>query len=598
MSVAAAASKAEGMGAIPLEEGVAFRVWAPHADAVAVVGEFNDWDPARDELDAEDGGYWYGYSADARPGHKYQFRIRNGEDEFNRIDPYAREVTNSVGDGVIYRDEFDWEGDAFEAAPLNELVIYEMHIGVFNRGDDEDRPGTFDQAIERLGHLKQLGVNALEIMPAAEFAGDISWGYNPAHIFAVEGAYGGPDALKRFVKEAHRAGLAVILDVVYNHFGPSDLSLWRFDGWSENDKGGIYFYNDWKSETPWGDTRPDYGRAEVRQYVRDNALMWLEEFHIDGLRMDMTLFMRSVDGGNADLPEGRSLIQWINSEVRERFPHKLTIAEDLRDDAWLTQPAEMGGGGFSAQWHARFVHPVRESIEVVQDEWRSMEDVKNALLGRFNGDPFERVIYSESHDETANGRQRPVSEIDGENPHSPHSMKRAALGAGLVLTAPGIPMLFNGQEFAEDGWFDDNEPLDWSKAERYSGMVQLYSDLVHLRLNRNGETRGLTGSNIDVYRVDEEAKVVAFHRWYDGGPKDSVVVVANFANSYYESFDVGMPAEGVWKLLFNSNWKGYGDQMDGQAAADVEARCGERDGMNAYATLSLPSYGLLIYSRS
>ena len=151
-------------------------------------------------------------------------------------------------------------------------MIYELHIGTFNDDKETDTPGTFARAIEQFDHLKRLGVNVIQVMPTAEFAGDFSWGYNPAHIFAVETAYGGPRAFKDFVQAAHAAGIGVILDVVYNHFGPSDLDLWQFDGWSENDGGGIYFYNDWRRATPWGDTRPDYGRGEVRQYIRDNAM--------------------------------------------------------------------------------------------------------------------------------------------------------------------------------------------------------------------------------------------------------------------------------------------------------------------------------------
>ena len=159
-------------------------------------------------------------------------------------------------------------------------------------------PGTFDSAIEKFPYLKELGINAIEVMPIMEFSGDFSWGYNPSHPFAVESIYGGPDAFKRFVKAAHEHGIAVIVDVVYNHFGPADLDLWRFDGWSENDKGGIYFYNDRRSQTPWGETRPDYGRGEVRQYLRDNALMWLEEYHVDGLRWDMIIYIKSIDGND------------------------------------------------------------------------------------------------------------------------------------------------------------------------------------------------------------------------------------------------------------------------------------------------------------
>jgi 1,4-alpha-glucan branching enzyme len=140
----------------------------------------------------------------------------------------------------------------------------------------------------------------IEIMPAMEFAGGFSWGYNPANLFAIESDYGGPKAFKEFINAAHDSGIAVILDVVYNHFGPSDLDIWQFDGWGEEGKGGIYFYNDWRAETPWGDGRPDYGREEVRQYVRDNVLMWLHDCRVDGVRWDMTAYIRNVYGNDND----------------------------------------------------------------------------------------------------------------------------------------------------------------------------------------------------------------------------------------------------------------------------------------------------------
>ncbi|MFD0878385.1 alpha-amylase family glycosyl hydrolase, partial [Massilia pinisoli] len=169
--------------------------------------------------------------------------------------------------------------------------------------------------------------------------GALSWGYNPAHPYAIETEYGGPRAFKDFIKEAHKLGIAVILDVVYNHFGPSDLDLWQFDGWSENGKGGIYFYNDWRSTTPWGDTRPDYGRPEVGRYIKDNAMMWLEDYKVDGLRMDMVPYIRNVHADDSpanDLQEGLNMIRWINSEIKERFPNALVVAEDMHGHNFIT----------------------------------------------------------------------------------------------------------------------------------------------------------------------------------------------------------------------------------------------------------------------
>src|SRR5262249_36699269 len=176
---------------------------------------------------------------------------------------------------------------------------------------------------------------------------------NPSHLFAVEIAYGGPRAFKAFIKECHRHGIAVILDVVYNHLGPNRLDLWRFDGWHQGELGGIYFYNDNRARTPWGHTRPDFGRPEVRQFLRDNALMWLHESHVDGPRCASTNYIRAVaDRGGHHLPDGWHFMQELNREIRRRFPGRLTVAEDLQNDPRLTEDADRGGAGFGAQWDA------------------------------------------------------------------------------------------------------------------------------------------------------------------------------------------------------------------------------------------------------
>ena len=367
-----------GMGAIPHQTGVAFRVWAPHASTVAVVGPFNGWDKARHPLTRENAdGYWYADVPGAKPGDEYRFVLQTPAGELSRIDPYARQVTNSVGNGVVHDPAFDWGEDHFPTPPWNEWVIYELHVGTFDDPNGNDNtPAQFADIVRQFDHLKALGVNCLQVMPMAEFAGDRSWGYNPAYIFAVESAYGGPKAFKEFIREAHRNGFAVVLDVVYNHFGPSDLDLWQFDGWSENGGGGIYFYEDWRKKTPWGDTRPDYGRPEVRQYIRDNAMMWVEDYHVDGLRMDMTLYIRSVRAdGEPNLPDGWTLLQWINGEIRAKHPNLLTIAEDLQHNDWLTKSVGEGGAGYGSQWDDQFVHPIRDAVIVAADESRSMAAV-------------------------------------------------------------------------------------------------------------------------------------------------------------------------------------------------------------------------------
>ncbi len=590
--------KIKGMGSILHAQGVAFRVWAPHAQRVSVIGSFNDWDGTKHPMQAEENGYWYANVAKAHAGDQYRFLLSTPKGEFKRIDPYAREVTSSVGNAIVHDTSFDWQGDDFHLAPWNELVIYELHVGTFNDQKDDNHPGKFSTVSARLGHLKKLGVNAIQIMPVGEFAGDRSWGYNPAQIFSVETVYGGPSAFKQFVKRAHQEGIAVILDVVYNHLGPTDLDLWQFDGWCENNRGGIYFYNDDRGNTPWGETRPDYGRGEIRQYLIDNAMMWLEEYHVDGIRFDCTQFIRTLDGSEAqDLPDGWSLLQRINSQVAQKFPGRITIAEDLQNNKWLTRDVGAGGAGFGSQWDAMFVHPIRRAVVTPQDEERSLCAIRDAICYRYNDDAFDRVIYSESHDEVANGKARVPQEISPNDPKGWYARKRSTLAAAMVFTAAGIPMLFQGQEFLEGGWFRDTVPVDWDQRDEFHGIVRLYRDLIRLRCNRNGFTRGLCGQHTQVYHLHDERKVIAFHRWDKGGPADDVVVVANFFHDVQDGYVIGFPAAGTWKLRFNSDWHGYNDDFKNHSSTDAVAESGAYDGLPWHAAVSIGPYSVLIFSQ-
>ncbi len=565
----AAVEKYPGMGAIPAAKGVTFRVWAPHAEKVYVTGTFNDWSKTSTPLAREENGYWSSDVSEAKTGDEYRYLIHGPKGLLSRLDPYARKVTSSIGNGVIYDPQaFDWGNNNFQMATGNELVIYEMHVGTFN-AKEEGLAGTFASAMEKLPYLKELGINAIEVMPIAEFSGDFSWGYNPAHPFAVESIYGGPDAFKEFVKAAHEHGLAVIVDVVYNHLGPGDLNLWQFDGWSENDKGGIYFYNDRRANTPWGETRPDYGRGEVRQYLRNNALMWFEEYHVDGLRWDMIIYIKSIDGNTEnpanDLPDGWSLMQWINVEIKQLFPGKISIGESMRNNPWIIKDVGAGGAGFNAQWDEVFVHAVRQAVIVRDDASRDLGAVCKAIEHRYDEDVFRRIIFTESHDEVANGRARVPEDIWPGKVDSWFSKKRSTLGGALVLTSPGIPMIFEGQELLEDRWFQDQVPIDWSRVEDEHGILRMYRDLIALRRNLSGVTRGLCGQNIHIYHFNDAAKIIAFHRWDQQGPTDSVVVVVNMMNQNCDDYAIGFPRSGLWKTRFNSDSYNYGPNFANHA---------------------------------
>jgi 1,4-alpha-glucan branching enzyme len=395
----------------------------------------------------------------------------------------------------------------------------------------------------------------------------------------------------------------VIFDVVYNHFGPGDLDLWRFDGWApEGDgKGGIYFYDDARATTPWGETRPDYGREEVCRFIADNARRWLEEFRFDGLRWDATAYIRNVNGNEADpvhdLADGWALMRRVTADTDARQPWKLHVAEDLRGNGWLVRAPTLGGAGFDTQWDSEFVHPMRRAAIERDDGQRSMDAVRRAIELRYEGDAFKRVIYTESHDEVANGHARVSEEIWPENAGSWYSRKRSTLVAAAVLTAPGIPMLFQGQEILEDRWFSDGDPVDWSKLETFAGVHALYRDLIRLRRNWDDATRGLRGQHVHVHHVNDTDKLIAFHRWEAGGPRDDVLVVLNFADRAYDAYELGFPRGGAWKVRLNSDWRGYGDDYSDAPSFAPRADGPPRDGMPCSGRVGIGPYTAIILSQ-
>ena len=578
-------------------EGTTFRTWAPNALSVSVAGSFNGFNPDTHLLGSEGDGWWSLDVPYVGAGARYKFVIRDGVQELWRRDPWARRLTSSVGDPLVYdKTAFEFQADGFATPAWNETVIYELHVGTFGALSGDPVPAGFDACIENLDHLEMLGVNCVEVMPVNEFAGDVSWGYNLAHPWSVESAYGGPDAFKRFVDACHERGIAVVLDVLYNHWGPSDLDLWRYDGWSENGGGGIFFYNDSvRADTPWG-PRPDFGRGEVRTYIRDNALLWLDEFRVDGLRFDATKYIRSVPEAGLALPEGWSLMQWINESIEATQPWKITIAEDWGDESWLSRTVGEGGAGFGSQWDGVFLHPVRNLATTVEDEDRSMFALRESVTKYFNGEATQRVIFTESHDEAANQPRLPEVIWPG-NADSWEAKKRSTLAASVVFSSPGIPMIFQGQEFFEDGVWTDSAPMDWGRMETFDGIFKLYKDLVHLRRNLGGATRGLCGNGTNFHHLDDTGKVGAWHRYDRGGVGDDVVVVTHWTNQFRGDYRIGFPRGGTWHCIFNGNATEYDDAFTGGGPIEILAEPVPWDGMDHSAAFELPPYTCLIFSQ-
>jgi len=595
------------MGATPYvdlaESGVTFRVWAPFANAVTVAGEFNHWSPSASPLYAEGNGYWSVDIPQAAVDQQYKFVIPTADQSW-RMDPYARSITHDGArnlNGIIAASNETYSTPGYSTPPWNELVIYEMHIRTFLYGGGYQGTGSFASAITKLDYLRDLGINAIEVMPLGEFLGDISGGYNPAYIFAIEDEFGGPDGFRQFVNEAHQRGIAVIVDVVYNHLGVPAGDMWRFDGWSQNDKGGIYFYNDWRSTTAWGETRFDYGRGEVRQYLCDNALRWLEQRFADGLRWDSVGSIRNIKDQNDDpaddVPDGWSLLRWMNSLIGQRQPWKISIAEDLKDNEWITKDVAAGGAGFDAQWSSEFLWRLRDAIIGGDDNARDMNAVQSVIAQKYNNRAFERVIFTESHDADSNGQERVPEMIWPGHADSWYSKKRSTLGAAVVFTAPAIPMIFMGQEFLSWGYFEDDKQLDWSNATAFPGIIQLYRDLIHLRRNWFNNSSGLRGENVNVYHVNNTDKVIAFHRWDQGGAGDDVIVVLNFANRGYTNYRIGFPRGGSWRVRLNSDWNGYDPGFGNWFSYDTNTDGEAQDSMPVGGSLGLGPYSAVILSQ-
>ncbi len=577
--------------------GTTFRTWAPNADSVSVVGSFNSFNPNTHFLASEGNGWWSIDVPYVGQGARYRFVIRNNGQELWRRDPWARRLTNSVGDSLVYdNDAYQFQANGFQMPPWNELVIYEMHIGTYGALPGDPVPARFEDCIDNLDHLVELGVNCVELMPINEFTGDINWGYNLAYPWSVESSYGGPDQLKAFVDACHARGIAVLLDVLYNHWGPSDLDLWQYDGWNENGLGGIFFYNDpLRADTPWG-PRPDYGRPEVRSYIRDNAMLWLDEFRMDGLRLDATKYMRGVPEAGIEIPEGWSLMQWINESIDATQPWKITIAEDWGDNEWIGKSVGEGGAGFESQWDGVFLHPVRALASIVNDGDRSMFELRDAVTKYFNGQATQRVVFTESHDEAANQPRLPETIWPG-NADSWEAKKRSTLAASVVFTSPGIPMIFQGQEFFEDGTWTDAAPMDWGRKETFNGIFQLYRDLIAMRRNRGGATRGLLGNNTNFHHLNDTDKIGAWHRFDNGGVGDDVVVVTNWKGETRGTYRIGFPRGGTWYCIFNSNATGYDPAFTGGGPVQITAEALSWDGMGHSARIDIPPYTALVFSQ-
>ncbi len=451
------------LGAIPLEEGrCSFRVWAPKADALEVRLVF----PRERVIPLTRGedGYFFGVIDEVAPGSRYFYRLPGSRE---RPDPAARRQPEGVhGPSEVISPAFAWSDQGWGGLSLVNYVIYEIHVGTFTPA------GTFDAVIEHLEALRDLGITALELMPVAQFPGSRNWGYDGVYPFAVQNSYGGPEGLKRLVDACHRLGLAVVLDVVYNHLGPEGNYLGDY---------GHYFTDRYR--TPWGEAVNFDGphSDEVRRFCLENALYWIRECHIDALRLDGLHAVCDV----SPRPFVTELARTVHAEAERLNRRVYLIAESDLNDARLIRSPEQGGHGLDAHWNEDFHHSLHTLLTGERDgyylDFGRPEQLAAAFrdgfvyAGQFSpyrrrrhgsstrGLPPERfVVFSQNHDQIGN-------RVAGDRLPRLVGFEALKLAAGAVILSPFIPLLFMGEEYGETApfhYFISHQDLELVEAVR------------------------------------------------------------------------------------------------------------------------------------
>ena len=625
------------MGANLVGDGATFRTWAPGAEAVYVCYD-GHWDPEEPNLLAKDAqGYWAGYIPGVQDGTLYKFYVvGTGSRGYNR-DPYAREVTRGALPNCVVRDPgvYPWHDQDFRPPAFNDLIVYQLHVGTFYMPDVRRDGGNFLDILDRLEYLSELGVTAIEPLPIVDFPSEFSMGYNGTDIFSPEAEYApaDPAQLERYLAKAnelltrrghaplqldhvkgpmnqlkllidlcHLYGLAVILDVVYNHAGGSfdSESLYFFDRarfGSNNDS--LYF-----TDQGWaGGLIFAFWKGEVRQFLIDNARFFLEEFHVDGFRYDEV----SVIINHSD--RGWAFCQDLTRSVRAEKPEAIQIAEFWPVNPAIVRGVDEGGAGFDATWDDH----LRESIRGVLAQAARGGDVQVNMAGIADGlrhisadfgEAWRGVQYVESHDAVYRDRSPRIPALsDPCDSRSWYARSRSRVAAGLVLTAPGIPMLFMGQEFLEDKQWSDHLPTGLGNLIFWGGLEQGVKPMVdHLRFTREliwlrRRHPALRGAGTNVYHVHNSNRVIAYHRWVPGVGRD-VIVVASMNEGALFGYELGFPMQGRWLEVFNSDvYDNWVNPLANGNGGSIEANGPPMHGLPSSASIVIPANSLLVFAR-
>ncbi|HYH03882.1 MAG TPA: alpha-amylase family glycosyl hydrolase [Bacillota bacterium] len=569
-----------------------FRVWAPNAKEVYTVFEKEGWQKKADyRLTRAEGNYWQGTLKNIHANDKYRFLIvpRTGtgrnDAELRKIDPAARDTLHSnpydpQNAAIIVDPSYEWA--PFVTPQFHNFIIYQIHPGTFAGVNDEfsgeisrlpDKIAKFKHLQAKLGYIRDLGFNAIQLMPVQEFKGNQSLGYEPTYFYAPESAYGTPQEFREFIDAAHQNGLAILVDLVFNHVSnaydagkPTDNPFLHYDVKGEK----IYLSN---HQTPWGPS-PAFWKDEVKDYLVSNAKMYFAEYNVDGVRIDATREIERHTGWDAD---GWEFLQHLTWCMREEYPNKYIIAEHLPVDDSVIYNA-----GFDAVWFVDSHHEFQKAMdyEYHPEYGEPLEKIKYIIGTNFgyrqNYQQQWRLIkyMLGSHDEcTDSNKGATINEPDVNNRHrylieffggrdSEFGREKARLGWALNVAAMGNPLMFMGQECHMPGWWHDSEfdghRFDWSKAGDVIGMPMrnMVRDINWIRWNNEA----LRSETLDIVHEDYTNKVLAFKR-YAPAAFNVLLIVVNLSSRDFGNHSYGVATggqNGQWEQLFCSQDPIYG----------------------------------------
>ena len=589
--------------------GVTFAVWAPNADLVSVVGDFNGWDGAGHRMHKRiPSGIWELFVPGLGPGTLYKFRVHAGGTHADRTDPYgfAAEVpprtASIVTDLMAYQwQDGDWMADrATRNALAAPISIYEVHLGSWRRpGDDPHRWLTYaDLERELVPYVVEMGFTHVEFLPPTEHPLSASWGYQTIGLFAATSRFGSPQAFMSLIDALHRAGVGVLIDWVPAHFPKDAHGLRRFDGTA------LYEHEDpRKGEHPdWGTLIFNYGRHEVANYLVSNALFWLDRYHIDGLRVDAVASMLYLDysrkdgewepncfGGRENL-EAIEFLKTFNVQVHGHFPGTLTIAEESTAWPGVSRPTYLGGLGFSLKWNMGWMNDTLRYMrhDPVHRKYHH-DELTFSLIYAFH----ENFVLPFSHDEVVHGKGSLIDQMPGD-------LWQKFANLRLLYTYlwchPGKKLLFMGSEFGQWREWNFDASLDWHllQHDTHRGLAKAVADL-NMLVRREPALHQFDFDGRGFEWIDcrnWQDSVLAFVRRGEN-PDDFLVVCCNFTPVPREGYRLGVPCGGTYAEIFNGDSTWYGGTNLGNAGA-LEAEPVPHHGRDHSVSLTLPPLAAVV----